>query len=232
MRKLLIFTVTLCSSSIGLFAQKADERLQDAARVLHEIMDTPDKGIPQDLLSKAYCVAVVPGVKKAAFIVGASYGKGFVVCRRHHAGWGAPAAIRMEGGSFGFQIGGSDTDVVMLIMNEHGMKELDKSKFTLGGDASVAAGPVGRTAAADTDAYMTAEILSWSRTKGVFAGIALKGATLRSDKDDNNELYGQPLLSHDILMTSLAVPAAAHSLISELDRYSMHKDGGNADRDK
>jgi lipid-binding SYLF domain-containing protein len=228
MRKFLILTVTLCSSSIGLFAQKADERLQDAARVLHEIMGTPDKGIPQDLLNKAYCVAVVPGVKKAAFIVGASYGKGFVICRRHHAGWGAPAAIRMEGGSFGFQIGGSDTDVVMLIMNEHGMKELDKSKFTLGGDASVAAGPVGRTAAADTDAYMTAEILSWSRTHGVFAGIALKGATLRSDKDDNNELYGQPLVSHDILMTSLAVPVAAHPLIAELYRYSVRKNGGNA----
>jgi lipid-binding SYLF domain-containing protein len=228
MRKFLILTVTLCSSSIGLFAQKADERLQDAARVLHEIMDTPDKGIPQDLLNKAYCVAVVPGVKKAAFVVGGEYGKGFVVCRRHHAGWGAPGAVIVEGGSFGFQIGGSDTDVVMLVMNEHGMKMLDRSKFTLGADASVAAGPVGRTAAADTDAYMSAEILSWSRTKGVFAGISLKGASLRSDTKDNNELYGQPLANHDILMTSLAVPTAARPLISELDRYSVRKNGGNA----
>ena len=216
MRKFVILTVTLCGSSLGLFAQKAEERLQDSARVLHEIMDTPDKGIPQDLLSKAYCVAVVPGVKKGAFIVGAQYGKGYVVCRRHHAGWGAPAAVLLEGGSFGFQIGGSDTDVVMLIMNEHGMKQLDKSKFTLGGDAAVAAGPVGRTAAADTDALMTAEILSWSRTKGVFAGIALKGATLRPDRDDNKQLYGSPLESKDILMTSQAVPEAAHPLISEL----------------
>ena len=228
MRKFLVLTVTLCSSSFGLFAQKADERLQDAARVMHEIMDTPDKGIPQDLLNRAYCVAIVPGVKKAAFIVGASYGKGFVVCRRHHAGWGAPASIIVEGGSFGFQIGGSDTDVVMLVMNEQGMKELDKSKVTLGGDASVAAGPGGRTAAADTDAFMTAEILSWSRTKGVFAGIALKGASLRSDEKDNAELYGQPMKNHDILMTPTPVPAAARPLITELDRYSMHKD--NADR--
>jgi len=232
MRKFLILTVTLCSSSLMLFAQKADERLQESARVLHEIMDTPDKGIPQDLLSKAYCIAVVPGVKKAAFVVGGQYGKGYVVCRRHHAGWGAPAAVRLEGGSFGFQIGGSDTDVVMLIMNEHGMKQLDKSKFTLGADAAVAAGPVGRTAAADTDALMSAEILSWSRSKGLFAGIALKGATLRPDKDDNNELYGSPLVSKDILMTSVAPPAGAHPLITELDRYSMIKEGGNADRQK
>jgi len=229
MRKFLVLTVTLCSSSFGLFAQnKADERLQDAARVLHEIMDTPDKGIPQDLMNKAYCVVVVPGAKKAAFLVGGEYGKGFAVCRRHHAGWGAPAAVIMEGGSFGFQIGGADTDVVMLVMNEHGMKELDKSKVTLGADASVAAGPVGRTAAADTDAFMTAEILSWSRSKGVFAGIALKGASLRSDEKDNAELYGQPMKNHDILMTPTPVPAAARPLNTELDRYSMHKD--NADR--
>src|SRR5580700_4245374 len=199
MRKFLILTVTLCSSSIGLFAQKADERLQDAARVLHEIMGTPDKGIPQDLLNKAYCVAVVPGVKKAAFIVGASYGKGFVVCRRHHAGWGAPAAIRMEGGSFGFQIGGSDTDVVMLIMNEHGMKELDKSKFTLGGDASVAAGPVGRTAAADTDASLHAEILSYSRAHGVFAGISLDGTVVSKDGSEDRKLYGSEMSNRAIL---------------------------------
>jgi len=229
MRKFLVLTITLCSSSFGLFAQnKADERLQDSSRVLHEIMDTPDKGIPQDLLNKAYCVVVIPGAKKAAFIVGGEYGKGFAVCRRHHAGWGAPASVIMEGGSFGFQIGGSDTDVVMLVMNEHGMKMLDRSKFTLGADASVAAGPVGRTAAADTDAYMSAEILSWSRTKGVFAGIALKGASLRSDEKDNAELYGQPMKNHDILMTATPVPAAARPLITELDRYSMHKN--NADR--
>ena len=229
MRKFLVLTITLCSSSFGLFAQnKADERLQDSSRVLHEIMDTPDKGIPQDLLNKAYCVVVIPGAKKAAFIVGGEYGKGFAVCRRHHAGWGAPAAVIMEGGSFGFQIGGADTDVVMLVMNEHGMKELDKSKVTLGADASVAAGPVGRTAAADTDAFMTAEILSWSRSKGVFAGIALKGASLRSDEKDNAEIYGQPMPNHDILMTATPVPAAARPLITELDRYSMHKD--NADR--
>src|SRR5580692_1671035 len=193
MRKFLILTVTLCSSTFGLFAQKADERLQDAARVLHEIMDTPDKGIPQDLLNKAYCVAVVPGVKKAAFIVGASYGKGFVICRRHHAGWGAPAAIRMEGGSFGFQIGGSETDVVMLVMNRRGADRLMQDHFTLGGESEIAAGPVGRDASAETDAKLTAEMLSWSRSRGVFAGISLKGATLRPDRDENAALYGMDL---------------------------------------
>jgi len=228
MRSLRVLTVTLCSVSLGLCAEKAPERLMDSARVLHEIMAAPDQGIPQDLLNKAYCAVIVPGMKKAAFVVGAQFGKGYAVCRTNPArGWGAPASIRVEGGSFGFQIGGSDTDVVMLIMNEHGMRMLDKSKFTVGGDASVAAGPVGRTTSANTDAYMTAEILSWSRTKGVFAGIALNGATLRPDRDDNAELYGRPLDNHDILMTGMAPPAAAQPLISELDRYSMRQTGHN-----
>ena len=140
-------------------------------------------------------------------------------------GWGAPGAVRVEGGSFGFQIGGSSTDVVMLVMNEHGMKDLDKDKFTLGGDASVAAGPVGRTATANTDAYMSAEILSWSRTKGLFAGVSLSGATLRPDRDGNKELYGEKLDNQQILMTTKEPPAAARALIAELDKYSMRKDG-------
>jgi len=222
MKKILILAATLL---VPAFAETAQERLRDAADVFHEIMATPDKGIPQDLIAKAACVVIVPGMKKGAFIVGAQYGKGFTICRREHAGWGAPAAVRVEGGSFGFQIGGSSTDVVMLIMNQHGMRELDKDKFTLGADASVAAGPVGRTAAADTDAAMTAEILSWSRSKGIFAGIALKGATLRPDMDDNKELYGQRLNSKEILMTTMAPPEAARPLIAELDKYSMHKEG-------
>ena len=218
----------LCGASLGWCAERAPERLQDSARVLHEIMAAPDRGIPHDLLSKAYCVVVVPGLKKAAFVVGGQFGKGYVICRRSPAvGWGAPAAVRVEGGSFGFQIGGSDTDVVMLVMNEHGMKMLEKSKFTVGGDASVAAGPVGRTTAADTDASMNAEILSWSRARGVFAGIALNGATLRPDRDDNAKLYGKPLETRDILMTHLAPPVAARPLISELDRYSMRKRGAS-----
>ncbi|MGO4883455.1 MAG: lipid-binding SYLF domain-containing protein [Bryobacteraceae bacterium] len=186
-------------------------------------MATPDKGIPQDLLNKAACVIVVPSLKKGAFVVGGEYGKGFAVCRSHGAGWGAPAAIKVEGGSFGFQIGGSSTDVVMLIMSEHGMGMLDKDKFTLGGDASIAAGPVGRTATADTDAAMSAEILSWSRTKGVFAGVSLSGASIRPDRDANQELYGQKMDNHQILMTGMQAPAAAQPLISELDRYSMRK---------
>jgi SH3 domain-containing YSC84-like protein 1 len=177
-------------------------------------------------------VVIVPGMKKAAFVVGGQYGKGFAICRRRHMGWGAPAAIKVEGGSFGFQIGGSSTDVVMLIMNEHGMNQLEKSKFTLGADASIAAGPVGRTAAANTDAYMSAEILSWSRAKGVFAGIALNGASVRPDPDANDQLYGKRLDSREILMTSMQPPAAAHRLTAELNRYSMREEGSNADRSR
>jgi len=225
MRKILILTATLLTPAIGLLAATAQERLRDSAEVFHEIMATPDKGIPQDLIAKAACVVIVPGLKKGAFIVGGQYGKGFAICRREHAGWGPPAAVRVEGGSFGFQIGGSSTDVVMLIMNESGMRKLDRDKFTLGADASVAAGPVGRTAAAGTDAYMTAEILSWSRARGLFAGIALNGATLRPDMDDNKELYGERLNSKEILMTNKPVPEAARPLIGELDKYSMRKQG-------
>lgn len=224
MRKMLTLTATLLWPAFGLLAETAQERLRDSAEVFHEIMATPDKGIPQDLLQKAACVVIVPSMKKGAFIVGGQYGKGFTICRKGHEGWGAPAAVRVEGGSFGFQIGGSSTDVVMLIMSERGMRELDKDKFTLGADASVAAGPVGRTAAAGTDVQMNAEILAWSRSKGLFAGIALNGATLRPDMDDNKELYGQRLNSKEILTSSMAAPDAARPLIEELDRYSMRKE--------
>ncbi|HTT66095.1 MAG TPA: lipid-binding SYLF domain-containing protein [Bryobacteraceae bacterium] len=226
MKKLLILASILGCSACGLFADTAAERLEESGRILHEIMETPDQGIPQNLMNKAYCVAIVPSLKKGAFVVGGEYGKGFVICRKGEGmGWGAPAAIKVEGGSFGFQIGGSATDVVMLIMNKHGMRELDKDKFTLGGDASIAAGPVGRTATANTDAYMSAEILSWSRTKGLFAGVALSGATLRPDRDSNRELYGEKLDSRQVLMTRREPPAAAKNLISELDKYSMRKEG-------
>ena len=224
MKKALILVAALGCSSPGLFADTAAERLGESARIMHEIMATPDKGIPQDLLNKAYCVVIVPSLKKAAFVVGAQYGKGFTICRRGAGmGWGAPGAVRVEGGSFGFQIGGSETDVVMLIMNEHGMRQLDKDKVTLGGDASVAAGPVGRTAAANTDAYMTAEILSWSRAKGLFAGISLSGASLRPDRESNGELYGEKLGNREILMTKREPPAAAQALLAELGKYSMRK---------
>ena len=200
----------------------ADDRLQASAEVMKEIMATADRAIPHDLLQKAECIVIVPGMKKGAFIIGANYGRGFVSCRKERAGWSAPAGIRMEGGSVGFQIGGSETDVVMLVLNKRGADKLMSSKFTLGGDASVAAGPVGRTSTAETDALMHAEILSWSRSRGVFAGISLKGATLRGDKDANKELYGSELETREII-TSKEAPKAAAALLSVLNKYSSRK---------
>jgi len=212
----------ILSAAVLPAAESAPDRLADAAAVFSEIMATPDKGIPQDLLDKAQCVIIVPGMKKAAFVVGGEFGKGFAECRNSSgSGWAAPAAVRAEGGSVGFQIGGSSTDVVMLVMNRRGMDKLTSSKFTLGADASVAAGPVGRSADAKTDAYMTAEILAWSRSKGLFAGISLNGATLRQDEDSNKELYGTRLTNKEILAGNQAMPASAEKLVHELDRFSM-----------
>jgi SH3 domain-containing YSC84-like protein 1 len=205
---------------------KTNERLDDAASLFSEIMGTPDKSIPQDLLNKSYCVVVVPGVKKAAFVVGAKYGRGFSVCRAAGGeGWGPPAAIRVEGGTVGLQIGFSSTDIVLLIMNEGGMKKLTRSKFTIGVEATAAAGPVGRNATAGTDAYMTAEILSWSRSKGVFAGISLDGATLRNDIDENQSMYGQRWNAKQILGSGAKIPPGAAKLISELNKYSARRAG-------
>jgi lipid-binding SYLF domain-containing protein len=202
----------------------APSRLQAAAESLVEVMGTPDKAIPQDLLNKAQCVVIVPGLKKGAFIVGAKYGKGFVSCRNgDRVGWSAPGAVRVEGGSVGFQIGGSETDVFMLVMNKSGMNRLLSTKFTLGGDASVAAGPVGRDTQAQTDAAMTAEILTWSRQRGLFAGISLSGATLRPDEDWNKEMYGRNITNREVLTTNVPPPAAAAALIGELNKYSGRK---------
>jgi lipid-binding SYLF domain-containing protein len=199
-------------------------RLDQAGVVFSEIMSAPDKGIPQDVLEKAQCVVVVPGLKKGAFIVGAKYGKGFLSCRgANHSGWTAPGAVRIEGGSFGFQIGGSETDVVLLVMNERGVSRLLGDQFTLGGEGEVAAGPVGRDASAQTDAKMTAEILSWSRTRGVFAGVSLQGATLRQDRDDNAELYGKKMTNREIVDSKIAPPSAASKLLTLLSKYSPHK---------
>jgi SH3 domain-containing YSC84-like protein 1 len=195
-------------------------RLDNAADVLHEIMGIPEKGIPQDLLDKAHCIVVVPGMKKGAFIVGAKYGKGFMSCRRSGKGWSAPGAVRIEGGSVGLQIGGSETDVVLLVTNEKGAERLLSTKFTLGGEGEVAAGPVGRSSTAQTDAGMRAEILSYSRSRGVFAGLALTGATLRPDLDDNKAMYGKPLTNKEIVEGNVAPPAAASKLMAELNRYS------------
>lgn len=200
---------------------KTAERLDDAAVLFSEIMGTPDKSIPQDLLDKARCVVLIPGLKKAALGFGGKYGRGYVVCRQPSGeGWGPPAAMRAEGGSVGFQIGVSSSDVILLIMNDGGMRKLAKSKFTIGADATVAAGPVGRNATAQTDAYMSAEILSWSRSKGVFAGISLDGATLRNDIDENQVMYGQRWTISDIVGSGAKVPDAASKLIGELNKYS------------
>jgi lipid-binding SYLF domain-containing protein len=214
------FAASILAAGLCFGARTANERLGDAADVMNEIMATPDKGVPEDLLNKSACVIVVPGLKKGAFIVGAKYGKGFFVCRREHRGWSAPAAIRVEGGSFGFQIGGSETDVVMLVMNEGGIKKLLADKFTVGADASVAAGPVGRDSSAQTDAQLHAEMLTYSRSRGAFAGIALQGATLRPDDDWNEELYGKKLTEREIILGPTPPPAAASRFLATLNKYS------------
>ena len=203
---------------------KTLHRLDDASDVVSEIMQTPDKGIPQDLLDHSQCIVIVPGLKKGAFIVGGKYGKGFVSCRKSNGtGWTGPAAVRVEGGSVGFQIGGSESDVVMLVMNQRGMQKLMSSRFTLGGEGEVAAGPVGKDATAQTDAFLRAEILSWSRTRGVFAGISLTGASLRHDTADNRDLYGKRLDNKEILNGAVPSPAVASKLMSVLTKYSARK---------
>ena len=209
-----------------LFAgENAASRLKASSDVMKEVMATPDKGIPQELLQSSQCIVIVPGMKKAAFVIGAEYGKGFILCRQASGiGWSAPAAIMVEGGSFGFQIGGSETDVVMLVMNSGGVNKLLSSKFTLGGDASVAAGPVGRTSSADTDLKLHAEILSYSRSRGAFAGISLEGATLRPDEDSNAELYGKKLTNEQIVLGKIKAPASGSKLTAELNRYSARKE--------
>jgi lipid-binding SYLF domain-containing protein len=206
-------------------AKDADERLNAAADVLRDMMHASDKGVPQDLFNKSQCVVIVPGVKKAAFIVGAKYGKGFIACRREGGmGWTGPAAIRIEGGSVGFQIGGSEQDVILLVMNRDGMSKLLKDQFTLGGEGTISAGPVGRDAEAQTDAMMHAEMLSYSRSRGVFAGISLQGATLRADEDADMEMYGSRISNRAILSGDVKAPAAAAPLETLLDKTSMHKD--------
>jgi lipid-binding SYLF domain-containing protein len=202
----------------------AVKRLTESALVLGDIMAAKDASIPQDLLDRAACVVVVPGLKKGAFIIGGKYGRGFVSCRKKNGvGWSAPGGVRVEGGSFGFQIGGAETDVVMLVLNDRGAEKMLSSKFTLGADASVAAGPVGRTTSADTDAAMRAEILTYSRTRGVFAGIALNGATLRDDDDTNQELYGKELPNKQIVLENTAAPKAAAPLLAKLNKYSSRR---------
>lgn len=214
-------------------AESPQERLQKSSDVITDVTSSaaPDKGIPHDLFDKARCVVIVPDLMKAAFVVGGQYGRGFAECRNANgSGWGAPAAIRIEGGSVGLQIGGSATDLIMLVMNDRGMDKLLSDKFTLGADASVAAGPVGRTTNAETDVKMSAEILAWSRSRGLFAGIALNGATLRPDTKDNEQLYGRALTNREVLMGNVRTPEAARPLNAALDRYSNHRTEGGAER--
>jgi lipid-binding SYLF domain-containing protein len=214
--------VGVLTAGMSFAGESAASRLKASANVMKQIMATPDKAIPQELLQSSQCVVIVPGMKKAAFIVGAKYGKGFLLCRQASGiNWSAPAAIMVEGGSFGFQIGGSETDVVMLVMNRGGVEKLLSSKFTLGADASVAAGPVGRTASANTDLQMNAEILSYSRSRGLFAGVALNGATLRPDEDTNKELYGSEVTNKEIVEgTKTRKSRAGTTLTADMNRFS------------
>ena len=215
---------TMTLSSLLAADDETTKRLNDAAIVFAEVMEAPDKGIPQDLLEKAHCIVIVPDLKTAAFLVGAKYGKGYVSCRnKSWAGWSAPGTVRIEGGSVGFQIGGSSTDLIMLIMSQRGADKLLSSRFTLGAEGSVAAGPVGRTVTAQTDVQMRAEILSWSRSQGLFAGVALEGATLRQDLDDNAILYGKRLENRAIVTTGVRAPGAAAKLLTLLNRYSARE---------
>ena len=221
--KTAILTTLLFALSGGLLlADKAtDERLANAAKAFDEIMSAPDKGIPGEVLSKAACVVVVPGMKKGGFIIGGSFGRGAISCRgAGKSGWGAPAMVELGGGSVGFQIGAEATDVVMLVMNRTGIESLLKSKFTLGGEASVAGGPVGRSSSAETDAAMKSKILSYSRSRGAFAGVSLQGTTLHQDEDANKAVYGKELGSDDILNGKVTAPAAAKPLTSILTKYS------------
>jgi lipid-binding SYLF domain-containing protein len=203
--------------------KKVNERLDDAASLFSEIMAAPDRSIPQDLLGKSQCIVLVPGLKKGAIVLGGKYGKGFAMCRRQAEGWGPPSAVRIEGGSFGLQLGFSSSDVVLLVMNERGMKKLTTDKFTIGADATAALGPVGRNASAQTDAMMTAEILSWSRSKGIFAGASLDGATLRNDLDANEAMYGKRWTTRQIINSGANPPEGSSRLLSELNKYSARK---------
>lgn len=228
MKRILATTLALVPLSLMPLLARDNEpakRLNEAAEVFSEVMAAPDKGIPDEMLEHAHCIVIVPGLKTAAFVFGGKYGKGYLSCRnKGGAGWSAPGTVRIEGGSVGFQIGGSETDLIMLVMNERGADKLLSSKFTLGAEGSVAAGPVGRTATAQTDAQMKADILSWSRSQGLFAGLALEGATLRQDLDDNETLYGKRLENREIVTRGVRPPKSAAKLIALLNQHSPREE--------
>jgi lipid-binding SYLF domain-containing protein len=219
LKSLFVFGMTT-AIAFGWKEDAPEKRLKDAAQVFEEIMSAPDKAIPQKLLDKAECAIIVPGMIKAAFVVGGEYGRGFAVCRKGTSSWGPPVALRLAGGSFGLQLGAQATDIVMLVMNKKGFERLLSDKFTIGGEASAAAGPIGRSTSADTDALMTAEILSWSRSRGVFAGVSLDGTVVKIDKGENEKLYGKPLSSKEILQGTIPVPSSARVLTAVLEKYA------------
>ena len=222
-KSIVIFCLGLVASAPLFAANKEQQRLRNAGVVMQEIMNIPEN-IPQEVIEKAECVIVFPSVLKAAFVVGASYGRGAMVCRTgkdFRGPWGAPAMYALEGGSVGFQIGGQATDLVLLIMNDRGASSILESKVKLGADASVAAGPVGRDAAANTDAYMRAEILSYSRSRGLFAGVSLEGSTLRPDDDATADVYGNKLTArHIVIDGEVRVPPSGRLLVSVLEKHS------------
>jgi lipid-binding SYLF domain-containing protein len=225
MKRFAILSVML---TVPLFASTLNDdikRIDTAAAVFSEIMHAPDGGIPRDLIERAHCVGIIPNMKRAGFIVGAKYGKGVITCRRGDGKWSAPSMVILEGGSIGFQLGAGETDVVFTINNKRGEDKLDQDKFTIGGDAAAMAGPVGRATTAQTDAMMNAEILSWSRARGLFAGVSLEGASLRPDRDDNKALYGRGYTQREILHGDVQTPEAAHAIHRELENYAPRHTG-------
>lgn len=226
-----IFGLALLLSmpAIAFASDKDDDiaRIQRATRVFQEIMSAPDKGIPSDILASAKCIAIIPGDKKFAFIFGGNYGRGLVTCHTDH-GWSAPLFLAVEGGSVGYQIGGSSTDLVMIFMNDHALQSLLGDKFKLGADATVAAGPVGRNASAGTDVRLSAEILSYSRSKGVFAGVSLDGAVVQADKSGDHAMYGDSVTRKEILDSQAPVPESARPLLQEIARYRNHAKSGSS----
>jgi SH3 domain-containing YSC84-like protein 1 len=220
--------LSLIIPSVALASDRDDDvaRTHKAADVFKDIMNTPDKGIPRGLLASAKCIAIVPGEVKFAFIFGGNYGRGIATCRTGN-GWSAPMFVAVDGGSVGYQIGGSSTDIVMLFMNDHALQNLLSDKFKLGGDASVAAGPVGRDAAADTDIKLRAEILTYSRTHGIFAGVSLDGAVVQADKSGDRAMYGDDVTRRQILDGRIAVPEPARRLVQEIDTYSAEAKAGS-----
>lgn len=220
----LLYTLLMTTALAAADHPKAVRRVLEAAQVFDDVMGIKERTIPQELLDRAECVGIVPSMKKGAFIFGGKYGKGVITCRPANGeGWSGPSTIRVEGGSFGLQAGGSSIDLVFLIMNQRGADKLLQSRFTLGADATASAGPVGRSAEAQTDAQMYAEILSWSRSRGLFAGVSLAGATLRQDADDNKDIYGKAVTPQQILRENEPTPEAVQKLAATLSKYSSRR---------